>query len=249
MSRRTTPATVLTAALTVALLLAVLALGGCQTKVVTSDGATPLNTVTAAGTGTASAAPDEAEMTFGVTNRAEKADDALRPSTDKAKAIIDAVKKAGVDDKDVQTAAISVYPEYANQDEGNTPQITGYSATISVRAKIRNVDKVGDVIGAAVDAGANEIGGPTFTIGDDSDARDTAIEQAIEDAKRRAETMAKAAGKSLGTIIAVSETGTTAIPYYAKGAYDTAEALRAAVPIEPGQLDVTANVTVVFELK
>lgn len=230
------------------LALAALALGGCTTKVVTSDGATPLNTVTAAGAGTASAAPDEAEMTFGVTNRADKADDALKLSTDKAKAIIDAVKKAGVDDKDVQTAAISVYPEYANQTEGKTPQITGYTATISVRAKIRNVDKVGDVIGAAVDVGANEIGGPTFMIGDDSDARDAAIEQAIEDAKRRAETMAKAAGKSLGAIIAVSETGTTAIPYYSERSA-VADTMAAGVPIEPGQLDVTANVTVVFELK
>ena len=229
--------------------LAALALGGCTTKVVTSDGASPLNTVTATGTGKESTAPDEAEMSFGVTMRDAAADVALDKASKAADAIIAAVKKAGVDAKDVQTRNIAVYPEYGNQTEGKAPTITGYSATVSVSAKIRDIEKVGDVIAAASSAGANEITGPTFTISDESPARDVAIEKAIEDAKHRGEVMAKAAGKSLGAVIAVSETGTSAIPYYSKGAYDTAEALRADVPIEPGQLDVTANVTVVFELK
>lgn len=234
-------------ALAVALIAGVLALGGC-TKVVTADGTTPLNTVTASGTGEASEAPDEAEMSFGITMRDDKADVALDKASEAADTIIAAIKKAGVDADDVQTQNVSVYPEYGNQSEGKAPQITGYTASVSVRAKIRDIEKVGDVIAAASGAGANEINGPSFTLSDESPTRDIAIEKAIEDAKHRAEVMAKAAGKSLGAIIAVSESGTTAIPYYSKGGY-TADAALAAVPIEPGTLDVTANVTVVFELK
>lgn len=234
-------------ALAITLVLGVLALGGCTTKLVTSDAATPLNTVTASGTGEASEAPDEAEMSFGITTRSEKADDALDQASNAADKIIAAVKKAGVEGEDVQTQNVSVYPEYREQTEGKAPVISDYTASISVRAKIRDIEKVGDVIAAASGAGANQISGPAFTLSDQSPTRDVAIEKAIEDAKHRGEVMAKAAGKSLGAIISVSEAGVSAIPYYSRDslAGDAAQA----VAIEPGQLDVTANVTVVFELK
>lgn len=235
------------ALLAVVVVLGLLALGGCTTKVVTSEGSTPLNTVTAAGTGKASEAPDEAEMTFGVTVRSEKADDALAQASKKADAIISAVKKAGIDAKDVQTQNVSVYPEYREPVEGKAPAISGYTATVSVRAKIRDIEKVGDVIAAASGAGANEISGPVFTLSDESPTRDIAIEKAIEDARHRAEVMAKAVGKSLGAVVSVSETSVSVPPiYYERAGYDVAAS---AVPIEPGQLEVVANVTVVFELK
>ena len=235
----------LRAVLAIALVVGLLALGGCTTKVITSGGATPLNTVTASGAGEQSAPPDEAEMSFGAVARSENADDALREATETAKGIIAAVMKAGVDDKDVQTQNLSVYPEYREPADSKTLEITGYTANASVRVTIRNVDDVGGVISAAVDAGANDIGGPSFTISDDSDARDAAIQKAMDDARRRAETMAKAAGKNLGAIISVSETGVNVPVYYA--AERTADA--GGVAIEPGTLDVTANVAVVFELK
>jgi uncharacterized protein YggE len=116
-----------------------------------------------------------------------------------------------------------------------------------VRVKLRDIEKIGDVISAASGAGANEISGPSFTLSDDSDVRNDAIELAIADARKRAEVMAKAAGKTLGEIVSVSEAGVSVPPVY----YDmgTRAAAEAAVPIEPGQLDVTTSVTVVFELK
>lgn len=232
------------------LTLAAVALGGCQTKVVTADGAPPLNMVTAVGTGEANATPDKAEMVFGVTVRDAKADVALDKASKSADAIIAAVKKTGVDAKDVQTQNVSVFPEYGNGNDGRvSTSITAYTATISVRATIRDIEKVGDVIAAGSGAGANDLSGPTFGLSEKAPARDTAIENAIADARHRAEVMAKASGKSLGGIIAVSEAGTAAVPLYAHGAYAAADSVRNAVPIEPGQMDITANVTVVFELK
>jgi len=228
-----------------ALLLGALALAGCQTKVVTTDGAAPLYTVTAGGLGRTVAAPDMAEMYFGSTASAEDAKSALDQASATAEAITDAIKGAGVADEDIQTANVSVYPEQSPGNDGSVV-ITGYRASVQVRVKIRDIDAIGDVIGAASDAGANEIGGPSFTLSDDSDVRNEAIELAIAGARARAEVMAKAAGKSLGEIISVSEAGANAPVYYAA---EARASLDSAVAIEPGQLDIASNVTVVFELK
>ncbi len=229
----------------VALALSVLALGGCQTKVVTTDGAAPLYTVTASGSGESVAAPDVAEMYFGVTVQSDEAGDALSKANAIAEEVAAAVKGAGVASEDIQTANVSVYPEQSYS--GDKPVITGYRASIQVRAKIRDIEKIGDVIGAASEAGANEIGGPSFMLDDDADVRNEAIELAIADARERAEVMAKAAGKDLGEIISVSETGLST-PIYYRAAAESMDAA-GSVAIEPGQLDITASVTVVFELK
>jgi uncharacterized protein YggE len=230
-----------------ALTLSLLALGGCGTTVVTADGATPLNTVTSSGAGEALAAPDMAEMYFGVGVLEPDAKAALDGASDVAAAITDAVKGTGIPAEDIQTANVSVYPEYRGGGE-KAPEISGYRASVQVRVKIRDLEKIGDVIGAASDAGANEISGPSFMLDDDVAAQDEAIEDAIADARRRAETMAKAAGKTLGAIISVSEAGASAPPLYYEGARYAAADM-GSVPIEPGQLNVNAGVTVVFELK
>ncbi|MGB4442026.1 MAG: SIMPL domain-containing protein [Coriobacteriia bacterium] len=229
-----------------ALALGVLALGGCSTKVVTTDGAAPLYTVTTNGTGETVAAPDMAEMYFGATVQSEDAKDALGGANELAEAITAAVKDAGVASEDIQTANVSVYPE---QDyNGPQPVVTGYRASIQVRVKVRDIEKIGEVIGAASDAGANEIGGPSFMLDDDAEVTNEAIELAIADARNRAEVMAKAAGKELGEIISVSETGASAPVYYGVRTAEAAD-MAAGVAIEPGQLDITTTVTVVFELK
>jgi len=231
------------ALLVIALLVA---LGGCTTRVVTTDGATPLYTVTAAGTGTTASAPDTAEMYFGVTILKTDAKSALENASAAADAITKAVKNAGVAAEDIQTANVSVYPQYSYA-EGKSPAITGYSATVQVRVKLRDFETIGDVISAASNAGANEISGPNFTLSDDAEARATSLTLAVENARRQAQVMAEAAGKSLGEIVSISETGVSVpVIYGNRAAYDTIES---GVPIEAGQLDVTASVTVVFELK
>lgn len=231
------------AVLAIALLVA---LGGCTTRVVTTDGATPLYTVTAAGTGTAAAAPDTAEMYFGVTILVADAKTALESASAAADAITKAVKDAGVAAEDIQTANVSVYPQYS-YDEGKSTTITGYSATVAVRVKLRDFETIGDVITAANSAGANEISGPNFTLADDAEARATSLTLAAKNARQQAEVMAEAAGKSLGEIVSISETGVTVPVIYGDRAM--ADTAASGVPIEAGQLDVTANVTVVFELK
>jgi uncharacterized protein len=235
------------ASLLAALALALVALAGCGQIGTSSSGgtATAANTVTASGAGTAQALPDTAEMSFGVTTTSPNAKSALDEASQGAEKIASAVKKQGVVGEDVQTQDVSVYPQTV--DQNGKQVITGYQASLSVRVKVRDIAKLGEIISAANAAGANDISGPTFTVADPAPARAKAIDQAVADARRSAEAMAKAAGKSVGTVLSMSssDAGSTPVAY---GAADAAGAARS-VPIEPGKLDITANVVVVFELK
>ena len=135
-------------ALMAVLLVGVLALSGCTTKIVTTSASGAANTVTASGSGTSSATPDEATMSFGVTSQAKDAKAALNAASKTADKIAKALRGAGVDNKDIQTQNVNVYPTYGN--DGN--KITGYQANLSVTAKVRELDSLGDVIAAATNA-------------------------------------------------------------------------------------------------
>lgn len=236
-----------TIGLLLALAIVPVAVGGC-TKVVgtpmTPAGAAA-NTVAASGTGTAQAAPDTAEMNFGVTTTSDNAKKALEDASKAAEKIAAALKKAGVDQKDIQTRDVSVYPETNNRDGRDV--VTGYRASLSVQAKVRDIGTLGDVINAANGAGANSINGPTFTVADPAPTRAQAIDKAVADARKSAEAMAKAGGKTVGAVLSMSSSDAAQppTPYYDSFSARSSKS----VPIEPGQLDVTANVTVVFELK
>lgn len=233
--------------LAVALLAITVGLAGCNTKVVTAPVQGVLNTATATGEGKALAAPDQAEMSFGVTTQGTEAKKVLDDAGKQAEKIILALKKAGIDAKDLQTSGVNLYPQQEYR-EGQAPRITGYQASIQVRATVKDIAKTGDVITAAANAGATDISGPTFTLSEQSKSRAEAIDKAVADARARAEAMAKAAGKSLGDVVSITEAGVSVPPIY-YGDVRAAKDVAAAVPIETGTLDVTANVTVVFELK
>lgn len=237
----------LPALLAALLAVAALSLAGCQAKVVTSPGGgTPIDTVTAQGTGKALTAPDKAEMTFGVSITDSDAKRALDRASTTARAITDALRSAGIAKDDIQTAGITLYPQ-----RDNSNHVTGYSSSISVRAVARDFATLGAVIEAATKAGATEIGGPSFMVSDDNPANDKALSAAVDDARKRAGTMAKAAGKSVGRIVSVSEAGVQSPgPIYEQRFMASAKLLGAAAPpVEPGSMETVAQVTVVFELK
>ncbi len=234
-----------TAALLAALSLALIALAGCSSSGATSEGA-PANTVTASGSGTAQAAPDTAEMSFGVTTMSADAKSALDDAAKIAGQITSAVKKQGIADEDIQTRDVSVYPQ--TTDQNGKQVITGYQASLSVQVKVRDIAKLGEVISAANDAGANTISGPSFTIADPAPVRAEAIDEAVADARTSAEAMAQGRRQ---------ERRRGAEPELERRRYGRPDVQvsrhrrggQGAVPIEPGQLDITATVVVVFELK
>jgi uncharacterized protein YggE len=230
-----------------ALALALVALAGCGEAANTATAAgAAANTVTASGAGTTQAAPDTAEMSFGVSTTSSNAKTALDDASKTAEQIASAVKEQGVADEDIQTQDVSLYPQTV--DQNGEQVITGYQASLNVRVKVRDIAKLGEIISAANAAGANNISGPAFTISDPAPVRATAIEEAVADARKSAEAMAKAAGKSVGAVLSMSssDVGLVPGPMYERAALaDSAQD----VPIEPGQLDITANVVVVFELR
>lgn len=237
----------ITASAVVAVSIAALLMSGCATKVVTAPQSEQLGTVTAAGMGTATAAPDQAMMSFGVTRQNAKAKAALDDAAKIAEAITAAVKKAGVAAEDIQTQNVSVYP-LSTESDGKV-NITGYQANLSVSVTVKDLDKLGDVITAATGAGADNINGPSFSIDEDAEYREQAIADAVDDARRSADAMAKAAGKSVGDVVRISASDVFSAPMPYEAAEMRAADAAGSVPIEPGTLDVGANVTVVFELK
>jgi uncharacterized protein YggE len=242
-SKRALAAIVLSAAVAAAFL------GGC-TKVVSAPANSSINTVTAPGSGTVSSAPDQAVMSFGVSAQAKDAKAALDAVSAKADKVGSAIKGAGVADKDIQTANVSINPQYDNNSKSSNPPIIGYQASLSVTAKVRDLASLSKVIGVATAAGIDNVNGPTFSIADDSPQQGKAIQKAVDDARRTAESMAKAAGKSVGQVVSITaEPSATGVRPLAYGTYAPMADATKAVPIEPGQLDVNANVTVVFELK
>ena len=191
-----------TAALLAALALALVALAGCAAATTTTTAGAATNTVTASGAGTTQAVPDTAEMSFGVTTTSPNAKSALDEASGSAEKIASAVKKQGVAAEDIQTQDVSVYPQTV--DQNGKQVITGYQASLSVQVKVRDISKLGEIISAANAAGANDISGPTFTIDDPAPARAKAIDEAVADARKSAEAMAKAAGKSVGAVLSMS---------------------------------------------
>jgi hypothetical protein len=229
--------------------MALAGITGCTTKVVTAPGATAVNTVTASGSGTVSATPDEATMNFGVNTRSQNAQTALDQASAAAKKIVDALDKQGVEKVDIQTSGVSLYPQ--QEFSGGKTVVTGYEANISVSVKVLDLAKIGDIIGAASGAGANTISGPGFGIHADAEFRAQAIEKAVADARSNAAAMAKAAGKSVGEVLSISSSNVSVPgPLFDKAYLDgRADVTAESVPVEAGQLDVMADVTVIFELK
>ena len=179
--------------------------------------------ITVVGTGSVKVAPDVAEWSFGVQASADTAAAALADASE-------------------ATEQVSVYPRTG--EDGLS--VTGYDASNTVRATIRDLDQAGPTVDAAVAAGANQVYGPTLTVSDAESQYADAVDAAFDDARARAEAIAEKAGVTLGAPIAIVEGGGGGgvVPLY-----DAAEAAAADVAIEPGTQDVGATLTVTFAIE
>ena len=200
----------------------------------------PSRLVTASGHGTDTVVPDQALVSAGVVTHAPTAAAALGQNGREMQKVIAALKAAG--GSNVQTEQVSLYPE--TNDQG---AVTGYTAQNSVTAKTA-VAKAGALVDAAVAAGANTVGGPSLSTTDRDALYRQALEQAVADARAKAEALAHAGGFAVGPVFSVAENGAAPQPM-AYGAVPSAAKAADATPVEPGTEDVTADVTVSFEIK
>jgi len=195
----------------------------------------------------ASRVPDVASLSTGVVTQAADANGALAANATQMNKVMAAIKAAGIAEKDIQTSGISVSPQYRYA-ENQPPTITGYQASNTVSIKVREIDKLGEVLDALVASGANQVNGPSFEIDQPEAVYDEARRAALEKAQQRAQMYAKSLGMKVRRIVSISEGGGFQPPrpmmMAAAKAYDRAESS----PVSPGETTLTANLDVVFEL-
>lgn len=212
-----------------------------------------LLTLTAQGTSTRT--PDLATYSAGVTTQGTSASEALSANSTRMTQVIAALKRAGIADKDIQTSNLNLNPVYAQPKrlpdgsfEDQPQRIIGYQATNTVSVRQRKLADMGKVIDALVSAGANQVNGPSFALAEPDAAQDEARLAAIRDVRARADLYAKATGLKVARIVSISESGGYSpqpIMYARKAMMDSASP---APPVAAGELELTVNVTVQFEL-
>ncbi|MFC1715576.1 SIMPL domain-containing protein [Candidatus Poribacteria bacterium] len=203
------------------------------------------NQIHVAGTATIKAPPDIATIQIGVQTFSEEVEAAVDENNRKSEDIISALRQEGVAEKDIQTSRFNIYPQrdYKN----NRPDIIiGFQVDNIVSATIRDLDSIGKVLQATIEAGANNINGLNFTLDDPTALRDEARAEAIKDARRRADIMAEAAGIQVGNVISITETSYPG-PIIARADFSE-DAIKSEVPIEPGELELTIQVQVIFAI-
>jgi uncharacterized protein YggE len=160
---------------------------------------------------------------------------------------VERLLEAGVAPKDIQTSRFSVQPVYAPQEPRTEPKLAGYSVSNQVRVRIRQIDKVGEILDRLVTAGVTDIGNVEFLVSEPSKALDQAREAAIADARRRAEVYAHASGIQLGQVEWITEDSGLgpSVPMRAQGA---SAAMAAPVPISSSEDTLRVRVTVGFDI-
>jgi len=203
-------------------------------------------TLSMAGHGEVKAVPDQVEITAGVTTGAATAAAALSANTARMQTVFAALQRLGVPEKNIQTANFSVSPQYTNGANNEPPRLTGYQVSNSVSVRLDDVSRLGGALDALVGAGANQMNGIGFSIKDPAPMLTEARVRAVADAKARAEAYARAAGVTLGPVLAISEGGND-MPRPVLRAAPMAFAAKA-VPVAAGEESVSADVSIVWEI-
>jgi uncharacterized protein len=207
-------------------------------------GPQPSQVITVAGTGIITTTPDRADFSFGVSTDRATAKDALAVTAERMQRIINALKAAGIQARDIQTQQVSIGTRY---DSG---VIVGYIASNSVIAKVRDIDKAGPVIDSAVDAGATGVWGPSFFRSDQQQLARNALRAAVSDARAKAQALAAASGASVGRVVSVIEHGAISpggVTGGVAGSTGSSGGIASVpTPVLPGEQSVTATVSVTF---
>ena len=209
-------------------------------------------TIHVTGSGSVTGEPDIASLDLGVSVEKETVAEAREEAASAMTALINSLQANNVAEKDIKTENFSIYPQYDYT--GNNRTLRGYMVSNTVRVKVRELETLSDVIDDAAAAGGNSIVINTiqFMIDDTAPLQTQARSLAVEDAEAKAQTLAKASGVRLGEPINITEITYLEgppIPFArtAEAAFD--DAARTSTPIAPGELAVTVNVTVVYEIE
>lgn len=220
----------------------------------------PERTFTVSGEGKIVAVPDIAQLSIGVlTEGGKNLTDLQKQNSEKINKIISYLKEQGINEKDIKTEYYNIspryqstpcpvylqtYPEIIRPCSPGSPEIIGYSISQNLSVKVRDLSKAGNILGGAVERGANTVYGPNFTIDDPVGLQNQAREEAFKQAREKAKTMAKAGGFRVGKLVSINE-GFSGPPIIygleAKGG--------AGPSIEPGSQEIIVIITLTYEIK
>ena len=214
----------------------------CLAETAAADGAT----ITVTGSAVVTLEADYAQVSVGVSTSAKTVDEASKQNAEAIHTVIEALKAAGVQEDDIATSNYSVHAEY-DYSSLSGQKLSGYNVTNQLNVIIRDMEHIGATLDKATAAGANNIYNIQFLSTKADEAQDEATAYAVQDAMRRAKLLAEAAGLQLGSIVSISDsTGGYAV--VTRSYKSTLDAV-AGNSILPDDASVSANVTIVFELK
>ena len=203
------------------------------------------NFITVTGEATVEVTPDMATISLGVTTTGANAVEAMAANSKALQTVIDRLKASGVEARDLQTANLSLYPNWASGGESYSAQsIADYTASNMLNVRVRALDTLGSVLDASITDGANTLNGITFELAVPGPALDQARVAAVADARARATVLVGAAGTKLGKIISVTENVGYSTPspmFRSEGADDK-------VAVAAGQIGMMSSVMVTFEM-
>ena len=200
-------------------------------------------------TGEVTRVPDIVRVGAGVVTTAPTASGALQENARRMETVRQALRRAGIAERDIQTSQLNLFPDYRHdQNGGGAPQLIGYRATNEVTVRFRDIANTGKILDALVAQGANQINGPMLGIDKPEAALDEARTRAVAAARARAELYARATGKRVGRILSISEGGggMGPMPMYRDGAVGMSASK---TEISPGEQSLSVTLQVSFELE
>jgi uncharacterized protein YggE len=230
-----------------AVLALTLVLSACGPTTINQEAQPVTRTLNVNGVGTTYLTPDIAYINIGVHNEGATATEAVDANKTQTKAVLDALKKAGVEDKDLRTTNFSIYP---SQQYGTDGTVSGtiYMVDNTVYVTVRNLDGLGNLLDDTISAGANSINSIQFDVADKTAAIKEARAKGVEDAKTQAQELADAAGITLSGIQNISYYDNSPYPI-SEGKGGGAPMADTSVSIQPGQLTVSISVSITYAIK
>ncbi len=192
-------------------------------------------------------APDMATINLCVVAEAPTAQAALQACAQQMSQVLAALRRGGIAAKDIQTAQISVDPQYAYE-QNQPPRLTGYRAANQVTVTVRDLSRLGAAVDATVSAGANEVGAISFGLADPTAAEDAAREAAVKALAAKAELYARATGYRVLRLVSLGEGGGSGAPQPMAMMAVAPRMAKADTPVSPGELRVRVDVSGVYEL-
>ena len=209
----------------------------------------PIGVIHVTASASADATPDSAMISAGVQAEAPTAQEAMARNSEQMRNVFATLQARGVPERDVSTSSLNLSPRYNYENRTNgQPRLIGYQASNQITVRTRDLDSVGPMIDALISAGVNNINNVSFSVKDADTAQEQARTEAIGKAQDKAQSMANAANVRLGKLLSLTE-GSAPVQYQPpQMGMMRAESVSAAPPLAPGQREISATVTLTYQI-